>query len=98
MRGGPLNRYHDNCNCVPVPVVVRWVVDDSVRGTHWERQTVQKIIDGVLIEVAAYGDNYSIFRSAFPVAGKEVYVNTQSVKIENTPRIGIKQSRGERNV
>lgn len=32
------NRYHDDCDCVPVPVVGRWVVDDSVRGAHWEGQ------------------------------------------------------------
>lgn len=36
--GGPSNQYHDNCDCVPVPVVGRWVVDDSERGTHWEGQ------------------------------------------------------------
>jgi hypothetical protein len=36
--GGASNRYHDNCDCVPVPVVGRWVVDDSVRGAHWEGQ------------------------------------------------------------
>ena len=56
------------------------------------------MIDGVLIEVAAYGDHYSIFRSAFPVAGRGVYDNTQSVKIEKTLRTGIKRSRGEHNV
>lgn len=32
------NRYHDDCDCVPVPVVGRWVVDDSIRGAHWEGQ------------------------------------------------------------
>nr|DAJ99627.1 MAG TPA: minor capsid protein [Caudoviricetes sp.] len=36
--GGASNRYHDNCDCVPVPVVGRWVVDDSIRGAHWEGQ------------------------------------------------------------
>lgn len=36
--GGASNRYHDDCDCVPVPVVGRWVVDDSVRGAHWEGQ------------------------------------------------------------
>lgn len=36
--GGASNQYHDNCDCVPVPVVGRWVVDDSIRGAHWEGQ------------------------------------------------------------
>lgn len=36
--GGESNRYHDNCDCVPVPVVGRWVIDDSERGAHWEGQ------------------------------------------------------------
>lgn len=36
--GGASNQYHDDCDCVPVPVVGRWVVDDSIRGAHWEGQ------------------------------------------------------------
>lgn len=31
--------YHDNCNCIAVPMVGRWVVDESVaRNFRWEGQ------------------------------------------------------------
>lgn len=36
--GGDGNKYHSDCDCVPVPVKGRWVVDDSPRGFHWEGQ------------------------------------------------------------
>ncbi|WP_279020462.1 hypothetical protein [Mobiluncus mulieris] len=35
--GGEGNKYHDHCDCIPVPVVGRWVVDSSTqRGYRWE--------------------------------------------------------------
>lgn len=38
--GGEGNKYHDHCDCVPVPVVGRWVVDPtSPRGFRWEGQS-----------------------------------------------------------
>ncbi|MCI6583463.1 MAG: hypothetical protein MSC45_00135 [Mobiluncus sp.] len=36
--GGPSNRYHDDCDCIPVPVRGKWVMDNSERGEHWEGQ------------------------------------------------------------
>lgn len=36
--GGYGNRYHDDCDCIPVPVNGRWVPDGSQRGAHWEGQ------------------------------------------------------------
>ena len=36
--GGYANRYHDDCDCIPVPVKGRWVPDGSQRGAHWEGQ------------------------------------------------------------
>nr|WP_211580146.1 hypothetical protein [Mobiluncus mulieris] len=38
--GGEGNKYHDHCDCIPVPVVGRWVVDSSTqRGYRWEGQS-----------------------------------------------------------
>lgn len=36
--GGYGNRYHDDCDCIPVPVKGSWVPDGSQRGAHWEGQ------------------------------------------------------------
>ena len=38
--GGEGNKYHDHCDCIPVPVVGHWVVDSSTqRGYRWEGQS-----------------------------------------------------------
>nr|WP_279020409.1 hypothetical protein [Mobiluncus mulieris] len=38
--GGEGNKYHNHCDCIPVPVVGRWVVDSSTqRGYRWEGQS-----------------------------------------------------------
>ncbi|MCU9996273.1 hypothetical protein FYZ44_05240 [Mobiluncus mulieris] len=38
--GGEGNKYHDHCDCIPVPVAGHWVVDSSTqRGFRWEGQS-----------------------------------------------------------
>lgn len=38
--GGEGNKYHDHCDCIPVPVAGHWVVDSSTqRGYRWEGQS-----------------------------------------------------------
>ncbi|STY84686.1 VG15 protein [Mobiluncus mulieris] len=38
--GGEGNKYHDHCDCIPVPVTGHWVVDSSTqRGYRWEGQS-----------------------------------------------------------
>lgn len=43
-----------------------------------DRRTVAKIVDGVLLEVSAYGKNYRNFRAATPKAGEKVVYNTRT--------------------
>ena len=57
-----------------------WLNPDQERISG-DRRRVRKIINGVLIEVSAYGEDYSNFRAAFPVAGNMVFENTINGRI-----------------
>ena len=39
-----------------------------------DRRTAAKIVDGVLLEVSAYGKNYRNFRAATPKAGEKLFI------------------------
>ena len=53
-----------------------------------DKKLTRKIIDGVLVEVSAYGDGHSVFFSAFPRGGRGVIYND---KIKDRVRKRITQ-------
>lgn len=48
-----------------------WVVRDG-------RRTVRRVVDGVMVEVSAYGEDFGVFRSYYPMGGDGVIFNDRA--------------------
>lgn len=53
-----------------------WAKPTAVR-IRGDRREARRVFDGVLIEVTAYGDDYSTFRSYHPIGGRDVFYNKE---------------------
>lgn len=63
------------------PSLLAWSNPDATM-VMGDRRLARKIIDGVMVEVQAYGPGYETFRASFPPYGEGVYLNGPTGRVE----------------
>ncbi|MCI1749598.1 MAG: hypothetical protein LKI24_17095 [Acidipropionibacterium sp.] len=70
-----------------------WRHPDAFRMSG-DRRAARRVVNGVMVEVQAYGPRFRIFRESVPLSGEGVFKNTPDGKIRLTLNKGVLDEEG----